>query len=56
MRGMIKSNYLWIAFGAGCVLALCLPTVWTTRILAIAVIILGVMICVKGDKHDKKRC
>ncbi|MBQ7740631.1 MAG: hypothetical protein IJT65_05295 [Eubacterium sp.] len=42
-----KKNYLWIAFGVGCVLALCLPSVWTTRILAIMVTILGIVCCKK---------
>ena len=49
-KDMVKKNYLWIAFGVGCVLALCLPTVWTTRILAIVVIILGIICCKKPDK------
>ncbi len=44
---LVKSTYLWIAFGAGCAIALCLPTVWITRILAVMVIVLGVMCCKK---------
>ena len=50
MKKMCKRDYVWIAFGAGCVVALCLPTVWTTRILALVVIILGIICCRKqGD-------
>ncbi|MGN0517025.1 hypothetical protein [Eubacterium sp.] len=45
MNKMCKRDFLWIAFGCGCVLACCLPTIWITRILAIAVIILGILIC-----------
>ncbi|MFQ9064512.1 hypothetical protein [Eubacterium sp.] len=45
MKKMCKKDYLWIAFGLGCVMACCLPAVWVTRILAIAVIILGIIIC-----------
>ena len=56
MRGTVKKNYLFIAFGIGCVVALCLPTVWTTRILAVMVILLGILICVKGDKPNKRNC
>ncbi len=47
MKKMCRRDYLWIAFGVGCVLACCLPTVWITRILAIVVIILGIMCCKK---------
>lgn len=43
----VKSSYLWIAFGAGCAIALFLPAVWITRILAVSVIILGVLCCKK---------
>ncbi|MBR4241176.1 MAG: hypothetical protein IKR97_03035 [Eubacterium sp.] len=41
----IKKEYLWIAFGVGAALALCLPSVWITRILAVCVIILGILCC-----------
>ena len=43
----VKIEYLWIAFGVGSALSLFLPTVWITRILALVVIILGVMLCIK---------
>ncbi len=46
MKKLCKSDYIWIAFGAGCIIALCLPTVWMTRILSVVVIVLGV-ICLK---------
>lgn len=45
MKRMCKKDYLWIAFGLGCILACCLPTVWLTRVLAMAIIILGIIIC-----------
>lgn len=41
----INKNIVFVAFGAGCAIALCLPTVWTTRILAVVVIILGLICC-----------
>ncbi|MBQ8980674.1 MAG: hypothetical protein IJ077_03595 [Eubacterium sp.] len=41
----INKNLVFVAFGAGCAIALCLPTVWTTRILAVVVIILGLICC-----------
>ncbi len=44
---LIKASYLWIAFGVGCTVALFLPSVWITRILAVTVIILGIMCCKK---------
>lgn len=47
MKKMCRRDYLWIAFGVGCVVACCCPTVWIARILAVAVIILGIMCCKK---------
>lgn len=41
-------NLIFVAFGAGCAVALCLPTVWTTRILALCVIVLGIICCRPG--------
>ena len=43
MKGRVRKEFLWIAFGVGCVAACCLPTIWITRILSIVVIILGIM-------------
>lgn len=45
MKKMCRREFLWIAFGGGCVVACCLPTVWITRILAIVVIVLGIICC-----------
>ncbi|MGN0528133.1 MAG: hypothetical protein ACI4IE_03290 [Eubacterium sp.] len=45
MNKTCKRSFLFIAFGAGCVIACCLPTVWVTRVLAIVVIILGIICC-----------
>ncbi len=45
MRHSQNRDMIFVAFGVGCVIALCLPTVWTTRILAVAVIILGLLCC-----------
>lgn len=39
-----KGNFIWIAFGVGCIISLCLPAVWVTRILAGVIIILGIMV------------
>lgn len=39
-----KKNFMWLAFGLGCVIAVTLPAVWVTRILAVVVIILGVIV------------
>ena len=50
MKGTVKKSVVIIAFGTGCALALCLPTLWTTRILALTVIILGVLCCQKPKK------
>lgn len=47
MKKMCRREFLWIAFGAGCVIACCCPTVWITRILAVVVIILGIICCKK---------
>lgn len=47
MKKMCRRDYLWIAFGVGCVLACCLPNEWLTGILAIVVIILGIICCKK---------
>ena len=47
MKNSAGRNLIFVAFGAGCAIALFLPTVWTTRILAVVVIILG-LICCKG--------
>jgi len=47
MAKKCKTHYLWIAFGVGAALALFLPSVWITRILAICVIILGILCCKK---------
>ncbi len=47
MKGCCKTNYLFVAFGAGCAIALFLPAVWITRILALTVIVLGVLCCRK---------
>ncbi|MGN0522990.1 MAG: hypothetical protein ACI4IG_01825 [Eubacterium sp.] len=47
MKKMCRREFLLIAFGVGCVLACCLPTVWVTRVLAIMVIILGILCCRK---------
>ena len=44
---MCRRDYLWIAFGVGCVAACCLPTIWITRVLAVVVIILGILSCKK---------
>ena len=40
VKKMCRRDFLWIAFGAGLVIACCCPTIWVTRILAIAVIVL----------------
>ena len=65
MKKMCRRDFLWIAFGAGCVIACCCPTVWITRILAIVVIILGIICCKKQwgsfyegntDKKSKAAC
>ncbi|MDY3812642.1 hypothetical protein [Eubacterium sp.] len=45
MNKKCKRDYLFVAFGVGCVLACCLPTIWVTRMLAVSVIILGIIIC-----------
>ncbi|MBR1763212.1 MAG: hypothetical protein IJ731_07605 [Eubacterium sp.] len=45
MTKKCKRDYLWIAFGIGATLALILPTIWITRILAVCVIILGILCC-----------
>jgi len=45
MKNTVNKNLVFVAFGAGCAIALCLPTVWTTRILAVVVIVLGVICC-----------
>lgn len=47
MKKMCRRDYLWIAFGAGCVVACCFSSVWIARILAVVVIILGIMCCKK---------
>lgn len=47
MKKMCRRDFLWIAFGLGCVLAICLPVEWLVRILAVAVIILGLICCTK---------
>ena len=47
MKGKVRKELLWIAFGVGCVAACCLPTIWITRVLAVAVIILGIICCKK---------
>ena len=52
MKGYVKKSYLFVAFGAGCALALCVPAVWTTRILAVTVIVLGVLCCQKPKKPN----
>ena len=44
MNRFPRKNLMWLAFGIGCMIALCLPAVWVTRILAAVVIILGVMV------------
>ena len=44
MKECRKRNYVWIAFGVGCVISLCLPAVWVTRILAGVIIVLGIMV------------
>ena len=51
MKKTVSVNFIWVAFGAGCVVALCLPTVWITRVLAVVVVILGLICCKKPDKH-----
>jgi hypothetical protein len=43
----VRRELLWLAFGVGCIITLFLPTVWITRILSLAVIILGITICFK---------
>ncbi len=45
MKKDVPKGFLWIAFGAGCVIAICLPTAWLIRILSIVVIILGIICC-----------
>ena len=47
MKKMCRRDFLWLAFGFGCVLAICLPSAWLLRILAFAVIILGIICCKK---------
>ncbi len=45
MRGCgPKKNFMWVAFGIGCAISLCLPAVWVTRILAGVIIVLGIMV------------
>lgn len=56
MKGYVKRNYLYVAFGAGCAVSLFLPAVWTTRILAVTVIVLGVLCCQKPHKPEKPHC
>ena len=48
MKKFCFKNYAWAAFGIGCIIALCLPAVWVTRILAAVIIVLG-FIVVKGN-------
>ena len=45
---MQRKNYMWVAFGVGCIISLCLPAVWVTRILAAVIIILGVIVVKSG--------
>ncbi|MCI9111489.1 MAG: hypothetical protein K2K71_05590 [Eubacterium sp.] len=47
MKKMCRRDFLWIAFGVGCVITICLPTSWLIRILAVVVIILGILCCKK---------
>lgn len=50
MKGFVNKSFVFIAFGAGSALALCLPTIWTTRVLALALVAVGVMCCQKPKK------
>ncbi len=47
MKKMCRRDFLWIAFGLGCVVSVCLPDAWIARVLAFVVIILGIMCCKK---------
>ncbi|CCY67158.1 unknown [Clostridium sp. CAG:678] len=47
MKKMCRRDFLWLAFGIGCAITICLPVEWLVRILAIAVIILGIICCTK---------
>ncbi len=49
----VNKNLVFVAFGAGCAIALCLPTVWTTRILAVTVIVLGIICARSGGKKNE---
>lgn len=49
----LSKNLIFVAFGVGCTVALCLPTVWTTRILAVTVIILGIICAKSGGKRNE---
>ncbi|UKI23586.1 MAG: hypothetical protein L6V88_03835 [Anaerotruncus sp.] len=47
MKKMCRRDFLWLAFGIGCVVTICLPEAWLVRVLAVAVIILGIICCKK---------
>ncbi len=47
MKKMCRRDFLWLAFGVGCVITICLPVEWLVRVLAVAVIILGIICCTK---------
>lgn len=50
MKKMCRRDFLWLAFGIGCVITMCLPVEWLVRILAIAVIILGIICCTNDGR------
>lgn len=44
-RKKVNRGFIWIAFGAGCVVSCWFPAAWLAGVLAVAVIILGVCSC-----------